>query len=242
VANPRVASGFLPPANATAPAVAAGTAVSASETYRDLRIRALLATRWLRFSFALALVALVLDVLWLRRQAAGTWTYEDWVTLTDLIDTVALVQLVVLLIGAAIFIAWFQRGYTNLAVLSRSKPRWSRGWAIGGWFIPLVSLVIPKQIANDLWRAGEAGARVPGFVHWWWALFLVASAASRFAARAMDDSPTIEQLRDAILIDAIAQGLTAVSALTAIAVVAGTSRRQKARAQTLGLFAEGAAS
>jgi hypothetical protein len=126
-------------------------------------VSALLAGRWLWFCFALAVAGLLLGVLWLRRQAAGTWTYDSWTTLTKLMDTLALVQLVVLLIGAVIFIVWFQRSYTNLAALVGPVPdqQWSRR-------------------------------------------------------------------------------VVAVCAQRAIAVVGGTSRRQKARAQTLGLVAEGA--
>jgi hypothetical protein len=56
----------------------------------------------------------------------------------------------------------------------------------------------------------------------------------------MGDAYSIEELRQAVLMDAFAQGVLAVCAQRAIAVVGGTSRRQKARAQTLGLVAEGA--
>jgi uncharacterized protein DUF4328 len=153
-----------------------------------MRASSIVAGRWLWFCFGLALVALVLDVLWLKKQAGGPWAWEDLANLGKLMDTLAVVQLLVTIVGAVIFIIWFQRGYSNLAALSPSKPRWSRGWAIAGWFVPLVSLVIPKQIANDLWRAGEGGARVPAVVHWWWALFLLSSVLGGFAGSAMGDA------------------------------------------------------
>jgi hypothetical protein len=33
--------------------------------------------------------------------------------------------------------------------------RWSAGWAIGAWFVPVLSLVRPKAILNDIWRASD---------------------------------------------------------------------------------------
>jgi|SRR5579863_10061740 len=84
------------------------------------------------------------------------------------------------LVAGICFVAWFRAAYRILED-DGVQMRFSRGWAIGAWFVPLLSLWRPKQIANDIWRGshltyapGNPGVRPVGsVVHWWWGLFLL---------------------------------------------------------------------
>ncbi|HEX6780510.1 MAG TPA: DUF4328 domain-containing protein [Solirubrobacterales bacterium] len=86
------------------------------------------------------------------------------------------------LISAGVFIAWFFQAYKNLRRLGVANMRWGNGWAIGAWFVPILGMWRPKQIANDVWRGSERGAEltggwrqgpVPALLHWWWGIFLL---------------------------------------------------------------------
>jgi hypothetical protein len=97
--------------------------------------------------------------------------YAIWVGLSGL----------ALVVSAAVFITWFYRAYKNLRRLGVQNMRYGQGWSIGAWFVPILSLFRPKQIANDIWRGSERGAEVstqwrglgvPSLVRWWWGLFL----------------------------------------------------------------------
>ena len=97
--------------------------------------------------------------------------YSNWTT----------IQSVLLIISAGVFIAWFFQAYKNMRRLGVQNMRYGNGWAIGSWFVPILSLFRPKQIANDIWRGSERGSDVqsawkqvpvPALVHWWWGLFL----------------------------------------------------------------------
>jgi hypothetical protein len=91
------------------------------------------------------------------------------------------IDAIVFLVCAGVFITWFFQAYKNLRRLGVQDLRFGNGWAIGAWFVPILSLFRPKQIANDVWRGSERGADasggwkqvpVPSLVHWWWGLFL----------------------------------------------------------------------
>jgi hypothetical protein len=85
------------------------------------------------------------------------------------------------------FLVWFRRAYFHPA-LPADRLRFRRGLVVLSWFVPILNLVRPKQIMNDIWRAsapappGEAGAPrrqpVSAVVHAWWALTLVSSVAA----------------------------------------------------------------
>jgi hypothetical protein len=91
------------------------------------------------------------------------------------------IDALVFLVCAGVFITWFFQAYKNLRRLGVQGLRHGNGWAVGAWFVPILSLVRPKQMANEIWRGSERGAdvaggwkqvSVPGLVHWWWGLFL----------------------------------------------------------------------
>ncbi|MGI8461392.1 MAG: DUF4328 domain-containing protein [Solirubrobacterales bacterium] len=85
-------------------------------------------------------------------------------------------------LAAGFFIAWMYRAYRNLERMSVAGMRYESGWAIGAWFIPFFNLLRPKQIIDDIWRAGEAGVevrddswrrrQVPMLLHWWWGIWV----------------------------------------------------------------------
>jgi hypothetical protein len=236
--NPQ--AGWAPPAGASAPV----RPVSVEPArFAPLRTRSLLATRWLSFTFLLGLAALVIDVLWLQQQSAPDWTVNDLITVSKLMDATSIAQVVVYLIGAMIFIAWFYRAYGNLPALGVPHPRHGRGWAIGSWFVPIANLFLPKQLANDVWRSGDPGlspgdpgwqaAPVAALVNWWWALWLLGGMTATLAGNLMSDADTLDAFRAGVIVDAASQVLGLASVLAAIAVVKRSTRRQESRARLL---------
>ena len=61
----------------------------------------------------------------------------------------------VLLLVAVLFLAWFRRVYRNLEALGARGLRFKTGWAFWGWFVPLLGLLRPKQLLDDVWRASD---------------------------------------------------------------------------------------
>jgi hypothetical protein len=99
--------------------------------------------------------------------------------------TTGFMGLVVIAI-VVVFIIWFWRAAKNNELFGRRNARFTPGWSIGSWFIPLANLVIPVLIAQDLWRGSDQSAppgdptwrsrRGSAVVGWWWAGFLVSSS------------------------------------------------------------------
>ncbi len=84
--------------------------------------------------------------------------------------------LVLLLAIMPVFLVWLYRASGN-AHASGCPQRRSAGWAIGGWFVPVIFLWFPYQAVADIWRAGqppERRAGVPWLVAAWWACWLLA--------------------------------------------------------------------
>ena len=144
----------------------------------------------------------------------------------------AFVVLAVLGVTGVVFIAWTRCLYRNLASLSVFGLRFTEGWAVGAWFVPILNLIRPKQIVDDIWRAGAPPApptwrwqynAVPTLIHLWWASWITAMLLSL----GVDNEPVeLDEARGAALAELAAGVSLAIAAVLALNVVRALTRRQ----------------
>jgi hypothetical protein len=99
-----------------------------------------------------------------------------------LLGFAAIAFVAVLLATVVVFIVWMWRSAQNNELLGRIRPRYTPGWSIGGWFIPIGNLWIPVRIMHDLWQGSDPetgnnhdwrGLRRTALIGWWWGFYLV---------------------------------------------------------------------
>jgi eukaryotic-like serine/threonine-protein kinase len=175
---------------------------------------------------------------------------QDDLDRTDLREgLVATLTFVAYLFAIVFFISWFRRAYRNLPALGATGLRYRSGWTIGSWFIPIVGLILPKQIANDIWRASDPeersdlgtlwqGDEVPALYQWWWSFFVVGSLIGNAAFRAELAADDIDGYRRAAVVTIASDFVDVVGATLAVLVIRRTTDRQEARAAVLAASAE----
>ena len=156
---------------------------------------------------------------------------------------VGVLQLLMFIVAAFFFIRWFHRAYSNLLELGQPDLRHGPGWAIGSWFVPILNLWRPKQIANDIWRGsgpktpklvGDAAWKdspVPALLTAWWLLWILTSVVGNVAGRLWWNADTIESTRNAARFDLATYVVDIPAAVLAILVVRRLTERQEARAR-----------
>lgn len=123
------------------------------------------------------------------------------------------------LVTAGVFIGWFATLVRRLHALRPGEFRHRAGWAIGAWFVPILNLIRPKQIADDAWHAAAGRAvRVPGAFHLWWALYLIGNATTYIGSR-LTDSDDPDMLMTGDRLAGAGHGISALAAILAIVVV-----------------------
>ncbi len=161
-------------------------------------------------------------------------------------NAITIVELVSSVITGGVFIAWTRRVYSNLPALGARGLKHSRGWAVGGWFVPFLNLVRPKQIIdatfqvthpNHTLEAGDAWRHisVSPLVHWWWGLFI----AMRVLPAAFDAgaAPSMNALRTQALAMAAASALEMAAAVIAFLLVTRITTNQINRHNRMVVFA-----
>lgn len=160
--------------------------------------------------------------------AAGIREADAYDVLTTSIGGSALVILV--LAGLA-YVAWLSRAVENAPALGAGTPPHSPRGAIGWWFVPFASFVVPYQIVTDLHDRLAATATAdrarPLLLAWW--LTWISSSLLGYGAVFAGDT-TIEQLKTANSISMLSDVLHLVAAVLAILVIRRIVGREDARA------------
>jgi len=157
---------------------------------------------------------------------------------------IGIVQLLALITTAVLFLRWFYAAYGNLPLLSAGSPRFKRGWAIGAWFVPILNLFRPKQIANDIWRGSDprlspeaspdwSGGSLPGLYALWWGGWIVDNFLDNLAFRLTLRAEEFPELYASAYAYLAADAIEIPLAFVAAAVVSRTTRRQEERAAAM---------
>ena len=145
-----------------------------------------------------------------------------------------MLQMVLFVAAAIVFIRWLRAAYRNADVLAPGVRRYGHGWAIGAWFVPILNLWRPKQIVNDVWRAGADNPnddRPPVLLLAWWLSWIASTLLGRAAGRAALDQETIDELRNVDFLFIVSDSWDAIVAVMAIAVVRAVTRRLERKAE-----------
>jgi hypothetical protein len=185
-----------------------------------------------------AVVGLLVALVGFLREPAGG---EDEFAVFDCLPVVFYVPTVVL------FCMWMYRSYRNLQDMGVEGLEYSPGWAAGSFFVPILNLFRPFQIAQEMWRASAPSAPADEPRAWrrkggspvivfWWVAWLVCNVLSRFAFRgnlAGENNPELAKLNLA------AEVVSAVAALFAIVMILRLRRRQERKLAALRAAEEG---
>ncbi|MER7674662.1 DUF4328 domain-containing protein [Kitasatospora sp. NPDC096128] len=153
-----------------------------------------------------------------------------------------LMYLLTLAGSAAAFLTWFYRARVNAEVLYPHGHQRARGWAIGGWFTPVVQFWFPRQIVGDIWQAGvrpdASGVRPPlseTLLNFWWISFWLAKLTNRIGTQSTDGAHYPDEYQQGLLWVIASDVLEVVAAVLAVLVVRKVTAMQEER------FAERAA-
>jgi hypothetical protein len=97
----------------------------------------------------------------------------------------AFLELGVRIAIAVCFLVWIHRAYRNLPALGAQLMRFTPGWAVGWWFVPIAVMWRGYQVTRELWilsqpaqavlPTGERIQRRAPLLGWWWAVYLIST-------------------------------------------------------------------
>lgn len=170
----------------------------------------------------------------LHRVVAGAEVSESELTANDFREgLISIGQLALLMITIVLFCMWTYRSAKNVRALGANHLSFSPGWAVGNYFIPIVSLWRPFLALLEIWKASlnpkdwdsQSAGWLPGV---WWVSWIVSNIFSNVSARAVwkAETPSDYILATGVLF--VDNSLSIIAAVLAILVVKKISGMQTA--------------
>ena len=140
--------------------------------------------RLLWIGVAVACVALVDDVAEFVQVQIGQVAPDQLTENDPLQAIIGLLQSGLGVVTAITFLKWVYRAYKNIQGFGAKGLRFSPGWAVGYYFIPILSLIRPMQVMSEIWRASYDPrnwfrSRSSWLIATWWTLFLLYSVVTQ---------------------------------------------------------------
>jgi Domain of unknown function (DUF4328) len=135
------------------------------------------------------------------------------------------------------FCVWIYQAHKNLPRLGASGLRYSPGWAVGWFFVPIFNLWRPYQVAQEIWKASDPRAPAGDAWHsgsgsWvivgWWAFWIISNIVGNLAAHMLwSERAAPLTLQSGTALEMLSSVLAVPAALLAILMIKRITDRQQ---------------
>ena len=167
---------------------------------------------------------------------------ETWVDMMQVL--LSLLQFLIFVATAVLFLMWIHRAYRNLSALGVSRLEYTPGWAVGWFFVPFASLFVPYRVMKEMWVRSGSQVNAQTVIHspqggslsllgWWWGFWVVSNFLDQAVFRMYRLPETPDMLFTIAKVEIVADAVSIVAAFLAIQVVKGISERQEESSKLL---------
>lgn len=153
---------------------------------------------------------------------------------------VAWLGVAVYAVTVVFFAMWIHRASSNLDPLGAQNQRFSPGWAVGWWFVPIMWLWRPYQVVKEIWLGsdpyyvgGKANqwkeAPVWRWLGWWWAAWILSGVVGWSTFRGFYSAETLEDIKGADQAGIFADVLFIAISVLAVFLVRVISSHQESK-------------
>ena len=163
-------------------------------------------------------------------------SYVGW------LSGLAIVQLITFLFMLVVFFMWIHRVHRNLPALGARDLRFTPGWAIGWFFVPIMNLIRPYEVVREIYKASDPNADISDGCSWknaytspvigmWWILWLISSFVGYALLRISSGAETLIEFEIMCLVMLGSDMLSIVVFILLIIVVRSIDTRQKEKSK-----------
>lgn len=181
----------------------------------------------LKINLGILIIAVVADIYsWYEYANLSPDIDADEILLTSdwLNVVVGIIQFLFGILLGVTFLRWIYRANKNLHTLSSEPMRFSPGWSIGWYFIPIANLFKPYQAMKEIWTVTHRGALHGGLLGWWWFFWIVSNMLGRMTMRISFRVEDAQGYAISALVDAISDGVDVGLSVIALALVGRIAR------------------
>ena len=140
-------------------------------------------------------------------------------------NIITIIWLVFFLITYIVFLFWIYRANYNARKLGAEGMKFTPGWSVGWYFVPIANLWKPYQAMREIWKASKYSSpdwqSQPSdpILRWWWAVWLVCGFVGNMFSRKAIGAETIQKLYSSNIMQLIGYILDILPCILAIFLV-----------------------
>ncbi|KRA33631.1 hypothetical protein ASD68_11780 [Rhodanobacter sp. Root627] len=144
----------------------------------------------------------------------------------------SILRLAIFIVTSITFLMWIYRANKNAQGFSSKTLEFTPGWAVGYFFIPVVSLYLPYRAMREIWRVSSAPDHwrtQPGsaLLQWWWAVWLASNFSGFAAARFSMHIKSLADIQHATIASILSNCINILAYILALSVVVAISTKQR---------------
>lgn len=133
---------------------------------------------------------------------------------------IGLLQMILFIILAIVFLRWIYRMNKNLGALSGQPMRFTPGWSVGWYFIPFACLFKPYQAMKEIWeKSHKYGYGTDSLLGLWWALWIVSSFLGEFAMKSILGAESVKDYTASTITYMVSDGIDVALSIVALMLV-----------------------
>jgi hypothetical protein len=145
---------------------------------------------------------------------------------------IAIFHILVFIVTAIVFLKWVYRANLNSRGFGAQNLKFTPGWSIGYYVIPILGLYRPYQAMKEIWKVSKSPlnwSALPGcsLLVVWWTLWLMDNAIGQLDFRTSLNVHDISSLKDSTVISIISCLVHIPLCLTAISLISTIYKQQK---------------
>jgi hypothetical protein len=145
---------------------------------------------------------------------------------------IGIVHLVVFVVSGFLILRWIHRANYNARQLGAENMKFTPGWSIGYYFIPILTLWKPYQAMKEIWKASKNPSdwelqNTSGLLPIWWTLWLVSNFLGQAVFRLSMRAEELNELINLNIVTQISHVLGVPLALVFLAIVNNIQNMQK---------------
>ena len=215
---------LTPTSNPEAPvSVLPGNIASIYGPYRDARGLAKVVIILLALNAVIYLALGGINALYYSVLSAEELNLDKAESVESMMVICGISMAIVFLVTVIIFCVWTNRMMKNTWAIRGGNHLTTPGWAVGWYFIPLVSMWKPLGAVQQMRDAVYSG---PGGLNLtpWWGFWIISNVLSRISAKMPTE--TIEELQTSAFFDTVTSPIDCVSAIFALLMVKKLTNKQ----------------
>jgi len=205
-------------------------------------------TKWVFWIFIALMILNIIAVLsgyaqaeLLNRAISGGIVTESEAMSNDTREAlIGFAQFALYVAAGVAFLMWIHRAHRNLPSLGATDLRFTPRWAVGWFFVPIMSLFRPYQVTSEIWKASDPevnitdgtawkSAATSPIVGWWWALFLISNFVANIALRTVFIGEELSDLLASTYAYMVSDAIDVVGILITILMVRRIGQFQEAK-------------